>query len=324
MFTLLGMDERWKSHMVLLAAALVVFLQYSGRCLGEGASQANFIFFGAWAYVFFADYLTYRKAGSSLLVSNTSEVFALALGSLAIMSVFEILNFRFEVWRYLNSPPSVLERWVGLGLCWASFLPSVIVTSELLLAYGVLRNLRVKRFLVTPWFLRLLSLAGSGMLLLALAVPGLLWPLGFAGLFFLSEPLNYNLGLASLLRDLSWGVGAKTARLAASGLVCGLLWSGFNDISGTQFVYSIGAGQYSGVLGLPLIAYAVFPVLAVGGYSLYSLCSVFRGGRTWEKGVWAYRGRPPAARYKWIAIALALFFCFIALSLADITALRYI
>ncbi|MDD2805383.1 MAG: hypothetical protein PHV33_07495 [Elusimicrobiales bacterium] len=285
--------------------------------MGSDITRNNLLFFGAWAYVFLADHLTYRKSGASLLVSNAAEVFALALGSMAIMSLFEILNYRFEVWRYIHGPFLPLKRWTGLALCWASILPSVILTSELLLAYGYPKNLTLKRFKVPGWFLILLSVSGAGMLALALAAPGRFWPLGFIGLVCLSEPVNYRLGLGSLLRDLSWGAAAKTVRLAVSGGICGLLWRGFNTFSGTQLVYFSEGDRLTGISAWVLLTLFVFPFLAIEGYSLYSLASVFRGGRTWEKGVWAYRGKPPGPRYKWVAIILTVLVCSIALGLAD-------
>lgn len=320
---MLIMDEKLKSKSILAAGIVIAYLAYSGRCLGGDISRSNFLFFGAWTYVFLADYLAYKRSGSSLLVSRISEMFSLALGSVAIMAIFEILNHRIGVWYYENVPLFPLQRWSGLVLWWASILPSIVVTSELLLLYGFPRRLSLKRLPVSDRALTATFCSGCVSLCLALYAPETFGLLGFAALALISEPLNYRLGLGSLLRDLSWGTGAKIARLATTGFICGLVWRGFNYFSGTQFLLNPGMGGLDGLGGV--VAHnLIFPLLAIEGYSLYSLCSVFRGGKTWEMGLWAFRGKAPSPYLKWVAMALAVVVCVIALNLANTGIFRYI
>ena len=187
-----------------------------------------------------------------------------------------------------------------LVLIWAALLPMIFVTSELLSALGAPGKLALKRFKVSPGFLNLSYAAGISMLGLALAFPAVLGPLVFAAFFFLAEPVLFGSGLPSLLRELSWGLPAKAIRLALSGLLCSLAWSGIRASAGAGFI------KAGGVLALPFAVYAVSAFFALEAYSLYSLCSAVRGGKTWEKGVWAMRGKAPAPYFKWVAVIALL------------------
>ncbi len=296
-------DEDSRLKLFLYAAIFLTVLGYTGRYVGLEPLHNQFLVFAVWAYILFIDNINYRFSGSSLAVSRTGEFLVLALWSLAISCVFELLNLRLGAWYYTGQPATISTRWLGLALGRASFLPGLFITAELLKTFGLFRGLKSNPVPVTRRMLRCSYYTGAVLLLLALAAPGLFWPLAGCAFFFLAEPLNYRLGVASLLREWEGGLPGKTLRLASAGLVCGFLWNAWNTAAGAQWGYLL---KFPGpeAFGLPLPAYLGFALFALQAYSLYSLASSLRGGRTWEEGAWPMPGRLPGLRAQY---ASALF-----------------
>lgn len=307
---MLGEETRLK--IFLYAAILLTLLGYTGRYLGLEPLHSQFFAFAAWAYVLFADNLAYRFSGSSPAVSRPAEFLALSLWSLALCCLAELLNLRLGAWHYFDEPASLGPRWAGLAAGWAALLPSLFVTAELLGAFGLFRGLKSAPLRVTPALLRNLRAAGALLLLLSLAAPDHFRLLAAAAFLPLAETLTYRLGLPSLLRELEGGLPAKTLRLALSGLACGLLWSAWNGAAGAQRALSFSLPGPA-PLGLPLPLLAVLPLLSLQAYSLCSLASALRGGRTWEEHSWpmpsgALSFLPRLAA--WLLLAAASYFAF--------------
>lgn len=273
----------------------------------------QFFVFAAWSLVLLTDNLAYRIRGRSLLVSRTPEFLVLAAWSLALSGLLELLNLRLEAWHYLNQPSTLSTRWTGRILAWASVLPSLFVMTELLEAFGLFRGLRSGTFKTGPAVIKGFYAAGALLFCLALAVPGSLWPAALPAVFFLAEPLNLRLGLPSLLREWEGGLPGKTLRLTAAGLVCGLLWSLWNKAAGASWVYNLPAP----LSGMPGAVYAGFPVFSLAAYSLYSLASCLRAGKTWEEVFWPMPGEPPGPAARWTAGIFLLITTYVALLAVD-------
>lgn len=309
-------NERGTAGLFLCAGILLFVLAYSGKYSTGSAPQSQFFVLAIWGYVFLVDNAGYWLSGASVLVSRTREMLPLALGSLAIACVFEILNLRITSWQYVNVPLWLPARWGTMALWWAALLPFIFVTGEFLLALGFLHKMTSKRFAVSRALLNSFYAAGIFMLALALLFPGAAGPMAFAAFFFLIEPVLFGSGLPSLLRELSWGLPGKAIRLAVSGILCALAWSGISTFLGA---HSAGEGfiETGAVLESPFAAYAASSFFALEAYSLYSLYSAVRGGKTWEKGVWAMRGKRPGAYLKWVAWIAAVAVVYSALRIID-------
>ena len=308
--------EDLKLKFFLYTAIFLTLTGYAGSFAGVEPLHSQFFAFAVWAYILFIDNLNYRFGGSSLAVSRTAEFLALALGSLAIGCVLELLNLWLGAWHYTNQPATLSTRWTGMALARASFLPSLFVTAELLRTFGLFTGLKTRALPVTPRFLGIFSYTGAALLSLALGAPKLFHPLIWAALFFLAEPLNYRLGLPSLLREWEGGLPGKTLRLALAGVICGLLWNAWNGYAGAQWVYTfprLGPEAF----GLPLIAFAGFALFSLQAYSLYSLASALREGRTWEEGAWLMPGAGPGPRVRYAAAAIIIITSYIAFRAVD-------
>jgi len=310
-------DEDSRLKFFLYAGILLSLLGYTGRYMALEPLHNQFFAFAAWAYILLSDNILYRFSGSSPAVSRTGEFFTLALWSLAMSCVFELLNLRLAGWYYTDQPATLATRWTGFAFAWAAFLPSLFVTSELLRAAGLFRGLKTARLKVTPRLLRGFLLAGALLLLLPLGAPRLFWPLVWIAFFFLAEPFNYKLGLPSLLREWEGGLPGKTLRLALSGLVCGLLWSLWNGAAGARWGYYDKFNAGPELFGLPLPAYAGFALFALQAYSLYSLASALRGGKTWEENSWPMPGKPPGLGLQYAAAVFIVITSYIAFRAVD-------
>ena len=309
-------EEESKARFELYAGILLTFLGYAGRFTGIEPLYNQFFVFAVWAYIFFSDYLTYKLKGVSLAVSRTGEFLTLALWSLAICSAYELLNLRLEAWYYVDQPATLSTRWTGRAFAWAATLPCLFVTSELLRFFNLLRGLNSARFKVPGKLLRSFPAAGAALLLAALAVPKFFWPLIWPAFLLLAEPLNYRLGLGSLLRELEAGMPVKALRLALSGIICGLLWNLWNSAAGAKWGYTHMFKAGPEVFGLPLPAYAGFPFFAIVSYSLYSLASYLRDGKTWEEGARGSPGAVPPFTIQ-VAAGLLIIMCYSAFRAVD-------
>lgn len=305
-------DEDLKLRAALYAGVFLTFLGYGGRYAGIEPLNSQFFVFAVWSMVLLTDNLAYRFKGSSLLISRTAEFLILAAWSAALSGLAELLNLRLGAWHYLNQPSTLSTRWAGRALAWASVLPSLFVMAELFQSFGLFRGLGSGTFKAGPALIRTFYIAGAVFLCLALAVPGTFWPLAVPAAFLLAEPLNLRLGLPSLLREWEGGLPGKTLRLAAAGLACGLLWNKWNAAAGSGWEYALPAP-----LSTPAPLYSGFPVLAPAAYSLYSLASWLRAGKTWEETAWPMPGKPPDAAVRLAVWALLPVTLYIALRAVD-------
>lgn len=305
------LDEAARAKTALYAAIFLTFLGYTGRMTGLEPMHNQFFAWAAWAYVLLADNLVFRLGGTSPLISRPVELLTLAAWSVAFSGLLELLNLRLQGWHYVFQPASLSLRWTGRLFAWASFLPSLFVTAELLRCLGLFRRLKLPGLKLAPVTLRGLTAAGLLLLLLPLALPEY-WQLALPSIFFLTDPLNYRLGLPSLLRELEGGLPGKALRLAAAGAICAPLWMAWNRASGGRWEYTVSATGRE-LLGLPPGAYAAFAFLALGAYSFYALVSWLRSGLTWEETSWEPPGaKPPpwAAKAGWAFIIITSYIAF--------------
>ncbi|MDD2804260.1 MAG: hypothetical protein PHV33_01795 [Elusimicrobiales bacterium] len=296
----------------------LTLLGYSGRYTGIEPVNNQFFPFALWSFILLADNLAWRFKNDSPLISRPVEFYYLALWSLGLAALAELLNLRLGAWHYLNQASDQSTRWGGRLFAWAGALPSIFVLDELFKSFGFFRGLKSAPFKLPAALPRAFLAAGAALALLALAAPSLFWPLLLPAVFLLAEPLNLRLGLPSLTREVAGGLPAKAARLAAAGLAMGLLWNWWNRAGGSGWEYALPAW----LAPLPAAAYAGFVLLGPACYSLYSLTSWLRAGRNWEEVAWTMPGPPPPAALRRAAAALLPLACYLALRAVDAHTVR--
>ncbi len=267
-----------------------------------------------WSYILMLDAAIQQRQGDSLLVDRRASFWFMAFMSATFWFGWEAVNLRLGDWAYLGVPRGIIERWAGAFIAYATVLPGVLLTYELLTSLGIswgrgVRPLNPKANW-QPWFLA----AGVAMFALSLLWPRLFFPLVWGGLVFLLEPSNHRRGLPSLMRHWEQGDLSPFVRLLLAGMVCGLFWEGWNFLAGARWEYSIPYLNEPKLFAMPLAGYAGFPPFAVECYVFMAWLGRFRGGRGWQahdhdRRLWPPLGRGRAAALLLACLAFDLFMC---------------
>ena len=107
----------------------------------------------------------------------------------------------------------------------------------------------------------------------------LLWPIVWPsrylaapvwlGFIFLLDPINARLGAASLFADARAGRFDRLINLAASGLLCGLLWEFWNYWSRAKWHYTVPIMEHVKLFEMPLPGFLGFPAFALECFTMY-------------------------------------------------------
>jgi len=227
----------------------------------------------AWtAYILVVDAAVFSLRGESRLRSKPSEFAWTAFWSVPLWLVFEAYNWRLKNWEYVGMPEALWEQALGSIWAFATIIPALLETSDLLAALGWWEKTTARGWGVFLRHRRALGVTGAMFLLLPLAVPvrwaAYLFALVWLGFAFLLEPVNYARGHDSLLGDLERNRGQRLYCLFAAGLVCGLLWEFWNYWAAARWVYVFPMFQQVKIFEMPLPGYLGFPAFAVECFAL--------------------------------------------------------
>jgi hypothetical protein len=247
--------------------------------------RVAFYFLAWWSYILLADAWVWRRRGWSLLRDRPREFLVLAFWSPAVWNIFELCNFRLQNWFYVNVPAPFPYGFLPSLLAYATVLPGIFETYDLLRAYGVAEGLGTR-----PWRVTRAGLCVSiavGLLMLAAAVlwPRYAYPLIWGCAVFLVDPLCYRsaaFGSRSLLKQFERGDPRAFFRLLLAGLICGGLWEVWNFWAVTKWIYTVPFFQDWKWFEMPPLGFLGFPPFAVECYVLTNLVNLSRRGRGWE------------------------------------------
>ncbi|MFH1035153.1 MAG: hypothetical protein V1806_11655 [Pseudomonadota bacterium] len=272
-----------------------------------------------WGYIIFADGLVKARQGNSLLWDRERAFYFMAFSSTSFWFLFELLNMAaLHNWHYEGVEHVRWLRWLGAHVAFATVVPGVLITFELLTARGLWATVPVRPLPPgTAWYGWFYA-GGALTLLLPLAWPGLFFPLVWGALVLLLEPLNHRLGAPSLMRDWQGGDLGNLCRLLLAGLFCGLLWESQNFLSSARWVYTLPWLNEPKIFAMPLAGFLGFPPFALECFCAMSSLSLLRRGRGWRAGEHLRPTRPPLPG--WLApllLAAALAFNLLVLYLMD-------
>jgi hypothetical protein len=254
-----------------------------GLLLGVPAVQILFYCIAWWSYILIADALVWRRRGNSLLRSRPWEFLVLAFWSIPLWNLFELLNFRLQNWFYINVPTDFVQGAVLSFFAYATVLPGIFETYDLLRAYGVMEQLRMRPWRIGPAGLRLSIAIGAGMLVAPLVWPRYAYPLVWGFAVFLLDPLCYlSRRTPSFLAQFERGDPRPFVRLLLAGLICGGLWEFWNFWAYTKWVYTVPFFEDSKWFEMPPLGFLGFPPFALECYVLINTLNLLRPGRGWE------------------------------------------
>lgn len=236
-----------------------------------------------WSYIVLADAWVWRRRGDSLLRNRSREFAVLAFWSVPLWSLFELINFRLRNWCYINVPTNIVQGAVFSVFAYATVVPGIFETYDLLRAYGIGEGWRMRPWTVRPGGLALCTAVGLAMLVAPLLWPGHAFPLVWGFAVFLFDPLCYAVGRTdSFLAQFERGDPRTFVRLLLAGLVCGGLWELWNFWAYTKWLYTVPFFEDTKWFEMPPLGFLGFPPFALECFVLINLVQLFRRGRGWD------------------------------------------
>jgi hypothetical protein len=243
-------------------------------------------------YILTIDAVVYKMQGTSWIRNRLREVPFLILISVGVWLLFEIYNFHLKNWGYVGLPSNLFVRDIGFFWSFATIMPGVFLTFELLNAlFGNTpqqgdaapphSHLTLKDWIWICFGLSIIIIP----LLLKQETASYLFGLIWVGFIPLLDPLSRRLGAPTI--SSSWNNSNRkfVLNLLAAGFICGLLWETWNyqafNAQGAFWVYTIP--QPLRIFNLhfgkmPVLGLLGFPPFAIELYIFYHLFRTSLGG----------------------------------------------
>jgi hypothetical protein len=226
----------------------------------------------AWTcYILLADAAVFAIRGHSRLHDRAQHFARLALLSIPLWLIFEAYNLRLRNWTYAGVPQTWPLALLGYAWSFATITPAIFETADLIESFGWFPAVEGIQF---SWGFRGgMILSGAICLLLPLLVPQAiarrLFLLVWIGFVFLLDPINYHLGLPSLLGDFQRGRRSRFYALLISGSVCGWFWEFWNYWAAAKWYYIFPMFQRFKVFEMPIPGYLGFFPFALECFVMY-------------------------------------------------------
>jgi len=226
-------------------------------------------------YILFLDALLARWRGESFILDHTREFLLMLLVSNIGWFLFEAYNLHLRNWEYVNMPENLLPQVIGMFWAFATIFPGILLTSEAIDALGGFQSAKFKPVNIPQWIHILLIISGALFCIVPVLVPAeiakYLFAFVWVGYVFLLDPINYRLGMNSLLRDLERGSIQKLLSLFLSGLICGILWEFWNYWANAKWVYTVPYLNRFKIFEMPLYGFLGFLPFAVECFVIWQL-----------------------------------------------------
>jgi hypothetical protein len=261
------------------------WIALSVMIVSEAAAVARVEPFWSWntpivwtAFILFADSIVFHARRSSWIRSNGREFCALAFVSIPLWLVFEAYNQVIRNWYYAGLPEQFVVRMFGYAWAFSTIWPAIFESAELVAVWRGKREPAPvgpapRSASAPPLFSALSIAAGALMLVSPLIVPASVAPFMAApvwlGFIFLLDPINRQLGGASLFADWATGRRDRLTNLFIGGLLCGLLWELVNYWSRAKWHYTVPIMENVKLFEMPLPGYLGFPAFAFECFTMY-------------------------------------------------------
>ena len=103
---------------------------------GDAAIRQYLYFFAWYPYIVFLDGLLFRLRGRSWLLTQPRKFLRMFGWSVTVWLIFEAHNLALQNWGYVAVVPGGWVRWAGYALAFATVLPGVRLTAQVLDAAG--------------------------------------------------------------------------------------------------------------------------------------------------------------------------------------------
>lgn len=249
-------------------AGIIWYVALWGRALGAEPFTSWLYFFAWWPLLLFLDGVLCRLTGKSPLREQPLDFLRMMVFSVTVWLVFEAFNLWLLNWRYVGVEPRLWLRWPGYALAFATVLPGILFTAEVLAAMGLGADLRGQKPIYANWQ-PLWLLLGTAGLVLPFMAPRYCFPLIWFACFFLLDPVLDILTGDSLTRRFLAGERQRHLCLSAAGLLCGVWWELWNFPSPVKWVYTLPILNFGKVFEMPILGYLGFLPFALEAAVMY-------------------------------------------------------
>ena len=264
--------------------------------IAEGCLFAPQSFVAKWftpivwtGYILFADAVALRLRGHSLIHDRPREAVMMAWISVGCWLLFEAYNLRLRNWYYVGVPEHPVERDWAFLWSFATVMPGLFETADVLEGLGFLRKLATRPRQFSPILLATMFLVGLAFVVVPPLLPvrvarftfGFVW----IGFILLLEPLNIHLGVRSPLGDWARGDPRPALRLVAAGLVGGFLWEFWNFWAAAGWRYTVPWPLDFGLyyFRMPVLGMLGFPPFAWECWAMYQFLNrLLHGDVLWQ------------------------------------------
>jgi len=226
-----------------------------------------------WGYILLIDSVIFRLRGNSLIRSRTKDFLLQLPVSVVLWLIFEAYNLHLRNWRYVGPPMNLAVACLGTLLSFATILPALLETAELLQTLGIFSRMKVPAVRIPPWMIYLSILIGLALCIVPLLVEQAkavyLFAFVWMGFVFLVDPVVYSSGGQSLLRDLEKGTLTRILSLAAAGYACGVLWEFWNYWAAAKWVYTLPFTPGVRIFEMPMAGFLGFGPFAWEFFCMY-------------------------------------------------------
>jgi hypothetical protein len=236
-----------------------------------------FYCFAWWSYILIADNLLLKLRGRSLLTGRRMEFWTMLPLSVFIWLLFEAYNFVINNWAYDALPVQIWQRWPGYALSFATVLPGIFITSDLVEllfgspSQGAASECEILSEKPSSHPSHLIVILG-----LILTIAPLIWPRYFfaaawLGPIFLLDPLLEKFGIKSLSLSIYSKDRRRVWSLMLGGMLCGLMWEFWNYWAGSKWIYTVPFFGKWKLFEMPLLGFLGFLPFALECWVLYHL-----------------------------------------------------
>jgi len=262
------MKSWWKKYYGALGLAIIVVMEL--MAIFHVPEMDRWVTpIGWYGYILLVDALVYRRQKTSLLMNHTKEFFIMLPISVALWCIFEFHNLLFHNWEYIGLHENMFVRNFGFAISFATILPALWETDELLKSWSFFN------FRTTPRLFRRSRLVAEmvlGFICIGVATffPStytgpLVWP----GYLLVFSPLNYLLGIPSVVKEREEGVFTGTVTLCVAGLLCGLVWESLIFWAGAKWVYHVPYFPEVKIFEMPLLGFLGFAPFGILFIEMY-------------------------------------------------------
>lgn len=235
-----------------------------------------------WGYILLVDAYIYKRRGESLIMNRRQIFWAQCLFSFAFWVWFEGYNVLLDGWKYVNLIEYKPLRFAGYIIAFATIMPGMFETTELIQTWGWFRNWKrtpPRPAQISDFWLDCSIAAGVVFCflppLLGREVGSYLWAFVWCGWVFLLDPINYRRGGQSVFGDWARGDFSRFAQLMCAGLICGGLWEFWNYWATTYWVYTFPGFQFLKIFQMPVAGFLGFPPFCVEYFVLFHFIALF-------------------------------------------------